>query len=68
MATNFYCPGIAQLETEANRVTCSETLQVTPAADPVKLSELVAEGIYWGLTYWALFFIFRQIKKAIETD
>lgn len=67
MATNFYCPGIAQLETEANRVTCSETLQVTPAADPVKASELVGQGIYWGLFYWALFFVFYQIKKAIET-
>lgn len=66
MATTFYCPGTAHLETEANRVTCSETLHVTPAGDPVKLSELVGEGIYWGLVYWSLFFIFNQIKKAIE--
>lgn len=67
MGFYFYCPG--EVVANASTVQCSETLQAYEPpfdGDPVVLSELIGQGIYWGLTYWALFFIFGQIKKAIE--
>lgn len=68
MASYFYCPGIA--EASAFAVQCSEAMQTyqPPVEDSVLLSELVAQGIYWALMYGSLFFIFSQIKKAIEAD
>jgi hypothetical protein len=65
MSFAFVCPGDAQVT--ALTVQCSVALQALESPlEPVMLSELVAQGIQWGLTYWALFFIYGQIKKAIE--
>ncbi|WP_397378579.1 hypothetical protein [Pseudomonas sp.] len=68
MASYYFCPGIA--EASAFAVQCSEAMQSyqPPVEQTVLLSELVAQGIFWGLTYASIFFIFSQIKKAIEAD
>lgn len=68
MASYFYCSGIA--EASEFVVQCSEALQTyqPPAEQTVLLSELVAQGIYWALFYGVIFFVFSQIKKAIEAN
>jgi hypothetical protein len=65
MSFAFVCSGDAQVT--AQIVQCSVAIQALEAPiEPVLLSELVGQGIYWGITYWALFFVFKQIKNAIE--
>lgn len=68
MASYFYCSGVA--EVSAFAVQCSEAFQTyqPPAEETILLSELVAHGIYYGLFYGCILFIFCQIKKAIEAD
>ncbi len=67
MSFAFVCPADAQVT--AQTVQCSVAIQALEAPmEPVLLSELVGQGIFWGLTYWALFFVFKQLKNAIESD
>lgn len=66
MPAYFYCPG--ESTATAQQVQCSTEFQLyTPPNEAlIDWGQVTAEGIYWGLLYWSLFFIFGQIKKAID--
>ncbi|MCQ2990927.1 hypothetical protein NLO72_17055 [Pseudomonas tremae] len=64
MSYYFYCPGAANAT--ATTVECSVAIQTYTPPESVFTAENVQTIFVLALTYWAMHFVFMQIKKAIE--
>ncbi|EPM52799.1 hypothetical protein A264_28511 [Pseudomonas syringae pv. actinidiae ICMP 19071] len=65
MSYYFYCPGAASAT--ATTVECSVAIQTyTPPESVYFTPQNVQSFIVLALTFWAMHYVFQQLKKAIE--
>jgi len=65
MSSYFYCPGAASVSTTT--VECSVGVQTyTPPESGWFTADNFNQLFVLVLMYWAIHFVFQQIKKAIE--
>jgi hypothetical protein len=65
MSSYFYCPGAASVS--ATTVECSVAIQTyTPPESGTFTIDDFNQLFVILLMYWAMHFVFQQIKKAIE--